>query len=49
MRRRYRQRVAELESEVHQLRNLPLAAEEPDLEGVSSEPSPLGGALGRGT
>jgi uncharacterized integral membrane protein len=28
MRRRYRHRVAELESEVHQLRNLPLSADE---------------------
>lgn len=29
MRRRYRRRVAELESEVQQLRNLPLAPEDP--------------------
>ncbi len=47
--RRYRKAVRGLEAEVHQLRNLPLAAEEPDLEGISSEPAPLGGALGRGT
>ena len=47
--RRYRKAVRGLEAEVHQLRNLPLAAEEPDLELTSSEPSPLGGALGRGT
>jgi uncharacterized integral membrane protein len=46
--RRYRKAVRGLEAEVHQLRNLPLAAEEPDLELTSSEPAPLGGALGRG-
>jgi uncharacterized integral membrane protein len=47
--RRYRKAVRGLEAEVHQLRNLPLAAEESELEEVSSEPAPLGGALGRGT
>jgi uncharacterized integral membrane protein len=47
--RRYRKAVRGLEAEVHQLRNLPLAAEEPDLEQESREPAPLGGALGRGT
>ncbi len=47
--RRYRKAVRGLEAEVHQLRNLPLAAEESDLEEESSEPAALGGALGRGT
>ena len=47
--RRYRKAVRGLEAEVHQLRNLPLAAEEADLEHESSEPAPLRGALGRGT
>ncbi len=47
--RRYRKAVRGLEAEVHQLRNLPLAAEEPDLEQESREPVPFGGALGRGT
>ncbi len=47
--RRYRKAVRGLEAEVHQLRNLPLAAEESDLEEEFSEPAPLGGALGRGT
>ena len=46
--RRYRKAVRGLESEVHQLRNLPLAAEEPEVDLTSSEPAPLGGALGRG-
>ncbi len=47
--RRYRRAIRGFEAEVHQLRNLPLAAEEADLEHESSEPAPLRGALGRGT
>ena len=48
--RRYRKAVHKLESEIHQLRNLPLAPEEP-AQGASLEadlPEPSRGALGRG-
>jgi uncharacterized integral membrane protein len=49
--RRYRKIIRGLESEVHQLRNLPLTDDEPASEGSVSEPEPVPAprrALGRG-
>jgi hypothetical protein len=48
--RRYRKLIRDLESEVHQLRNLPLAAEDspPDGGDLVSEAPGTGRALGRG-
>ena len=46
--RRYRQLARKLESEVHQLRNLPLAPEDGPPGGPGDEPAPLPG-LERGT
>ena len=45
--RRYRKKVAEFESEVHQLRNLPLA-DEPGLGDPRTAETAPGPALGRG-
>ena len=48
--RRYRKLIRSLESEVHQLRNLPLSADEPPPIGDASAPDvpETGRALGRG-
>ncbi len=45
--RRYRKKIEALESEVHQLRNLPLADEPGPGNPLSADPAP-GSALGRG-